>query len=630
MCLLALAIVVSVPTHAADQHWIRVSSDRFAVLTDANEKSGHDTVARLEQMRAVFGTVLMRNKLKMSQPIDIIALANDQEYSQLAPPNTTKPAFWLSGEDRIFIVLNLSKPDNWRPVEYQFARYLLDYNYPPTPLWFDEGLAEYFASLNFTLKNVELGVDPASNLDSPANGAQEHSFVEALKNPAWMPWTELLNARSVGANPLFRAQSWILVHYLLATDKMSEAGVYFNLVENQRAPVDQAVQQAFGMSIAQLDHEVKNYFLSAAPVISALAAPSTSKTSNTPALVTQSALPFPLEEVGTSRKDVSLPEAQALVDEMELRIPERRQQAFDRLQALSEGEKTDTVVAHRALAWAYVQKHETNHAFEELNEAVKLNANDPWTRFGLALASYHSGQEGARIQGLANMMESLHIVIAEFPNFAQAYNMLGWARLAGGGPNAAIESLKVAVQLSPRNEDYELLLARAYLAGKKFKDASSILDRLKLSQNSQIAQAASKELVDLPFLEKYGVPPVEQAQKQQPAAAPKNESSDNSASDDDGDQKPAPKPVSTEPKIDKRPVKFLKGTLVSVDCSKTPAAVISVSQAGKVLKLRAADYKSVAVIGAPEFSCTWKGIPVNVNYRASGASTGDLLSIELH
>jgi tetratricopeptide (TPR) repeat protein len=229
------------------------------------------------------------------------------------------------------------------------------------------------------------------------------------------------------------------------------------------------------------------------------------------------------------------------------------------------------------------------------------------------------------------MMESLHIVISEFPDFAQAYNMLGWARLAGGGPNAAIESMKVAVQLAPRNEDYQLLLARAYLAGKKFNDASAILDRLKLSQNSEIAQAASKELVDLPFLEKYGVPPVEQAQKQKPATTQTNRSSSDDADhDEDDDAKPAPKPVSTQPKIDKRPVKFAKGTLLSVDCSKNPGALLSVSQSGKILKLRTADYKSVAVIGAPEFSCAWKGVPVNVNYRASGALTGDLLSIELH
>src|SRR5207248_11253154 len=112
-------------------------------------------------------------------------------------------------------------------------------------------------------------------------------------------------------------------------------------------------------------------------------------------------------------------------------------------------------------------------------------------RFGLALASYHSGEKGARVQGLANMMESLHIVIDEYPDFAEAYNMLGWARLTGGGANAALESMKQAVQLSPRDEEYQLRLSRAYLAAKKFDEATSTLERLK-----QIGRASCRERVE--------------------------------------------------------------------------------------------------------------------------------------
>ena len=96
--------------------------------------------------------------------MEIIAIANDKNYATLAPlvndQPTTAPGFWLSGEDRIFVVLNLFEPNSWRAVEHQFAHYMLDYNYPPTPPWFDEGFAEYFASLNLTAKNAELVATP--------------------------------------------------------------------------------------------------------------------------------------------------------------------------------------------------------------------------------------------------------------------------------------------------------------------------------------------------------------------------------------------------------------------------------------------------------------------------------------
>jgi tetratricopeptide (TPR) repeat protein len=645
-----LALFAGLPAHAADQHWQRVSSDHFTVVTDGAEKPAHDVVVHFEQMRAIFGQLLSRSKLRMSKPMQIIALHADNDYRQLAPQIDGKAinsaGFWLSGKDRIFVVLNLSQPDPWRAVEHQFAHYMLSFNYPPTPPWFDEGFAEYFASLNLTAKSAELGSDPElkpSNqtdlLGHQVDINNQKSLTEILQNPVWLAWPDLLTMKNRAVNgqegthhTLFYAQSWILVHFLLNKDKMSELGKYFGLVEIQRTPVDQAVQQAFGMSVAQLDQEVKAYFHSLTPLFTALDESHRPNAPLIPQSTNQTALPFSLDDVGTSSKSLPVPEAQGLVDEMELRIPERRQQAFERLQKLIADAKTETAVAHRALSWAYVQKGDTSQAFEELNAAVKLNANDPWTRFGMALASYLSGQQGARVQGLANMMESLHIVINEYPDFAEAYNMLGWARLAGGGGNAAVESMKQAVQLSPRDEEYQLRLARAYLAAKKFDDATATLQRLKVSQDPHIAQAANKDLEDLPFLKKYGVAPEEAAAsaKSNPGAA----SNQKTGNDDDEDSDSAEaasssSPVNVKTTVDKRPVTFLKATLLSVDCSKPPAAVISVSRRGKILKFRTVDYKSLALIGPTDFSCAWKGIPVNLNYRAGGKADGDLVSIEI-
>ena len=645
-----LTLFASFPARAADQHWLRVSSDHFIVVTDAGEKPGHDVVAHFEQMRSIFGQLLSRGKLRMSEPMEIVAIRGDKDYSQLAPQvdgrAINSAGFWLSGEDRIFVVLNLSQPDPWRAVEHQFAHYMLSYNYPPTPPWFDEGFAEYFASLNLTAKNVELGSDPQltpSNqtdiLGHQTQTKNSKSLTEILQNPVWLACPDLLTMRNRAANgqegthhTLFYAQSWILIHYLLNKDKMPQLGKYFGLVEIQKMPVDQAIQQAFGMSVAQLDQEVKAYFRSLTPLFDSVDEAQHPNAPPIPHAIYQTALPFTVDDIGASSKSLPIPEAQALVAEMELRIPERRAQAFDQLQKLITDPKTETVVAHRALAWAYVQKGETKHAFEELNAAVQLNANDPWTRFGMALASYHSGEQGARVQGLANMMESLHIVIDEYPDFAEAYNMLGWARLAGGGGNAAVESMKQAVQLSPRDEQYQLRLARTYLAAKKFDDATATLDRLKLSQDPRIAQAASKDLEDLPFLKKYGVAPEEAAasRKSNPVAAPNQKSAKDDDEDSDSDEAvSSSSPVNVKTTVDKRPVTFLKATVLSVDCSKPPAAVVSVSRGGKVLKFRTIDYKSLAVIGASDFSCAWKNIAVNLNYRAGGKADGDLVSIEI-
>jgi len=303
----------------------------------------------------------------MSQPVEIIALANPATYAQLAPQGTNLPAFFLRGEERVFIVVNTSVEDSWRAIAHPFAHYLLDYNYPQTAAWFDEGFAEYFASVYFTNKNTELGSDP--ELAWPGQPAYSEqgpglkSLTELLNNPVWLNLTDLMQMRNRVVNgregthhTLFYAQSWILIHYLLNQNKLAQAGTYFDLVENQRVPVSQAMQQAFGVTPAQLDQQVKDYFRALKPLQASLEEAQGPTPPLTPESVHVSPLPFAADEVAASARDLPAREADALVAEMGLRMPEHREDSIQKLQAVAGDPKTDTAVAHRALSWAYVQK----------------------------------------------------------------------------------------------------------------------------------------------------------------------------------------------------------------------------------------------------------------------------------
>src|SRR5712691_2160654 len=46
---------------------------------------------------------------------------------------------------------------------------------------------------------------------------------------------------------LFYEQSWLYFHYLFDMKNLEQAGIYFNLTQNQRVPIAEAMQQAFGM-----------------------------------------------------------------------------------------------------------------------------------------------------------------------------------------------------------------------------------------------------------------------------------------------------------------------------------------------------------------------------------------------
>jgi len=271
-----------------------------------------------------------------------------------------------------------------------------------------------------------------------------------------------------------------------------------------------------------------------------------------------------------------------------------------------------------------MQKNDFIAANAELVQASQMDPKDPWAHYYSALMKYQQVQlRGGSTPGLPNMMQDLRTVIDWNPDFAEAYNMLAMARLEGGGTHSAMDAIRPAIQLSPRNEAYLLNLAHIDIGIKKWDDADDLLNRLKTSANPQIARAAQKDLQDLPTLKKYGLLPQEDA-----AAKPKIYSSQDSGESGDSESDSAAHPAA-DVQPDKRPVKFLKGTLQNVDCSHPPAAVLTLSSAGKTLKLRTPDYKALVLIGADKFSCEWKRQTVAVNFKASGKSDGDLVSLEL-
>jgi hypothetical protein len=277
-----------------------------------------------------------------------------------------------------------------------------------------------------------------------------------------------------------------------------------------------------------------------------------------------------------------------------------------------------------------MEKREYDQANEELAKAMELDAKDPWVRYYLALGKYRAARaSGQSFQGLSNMMQDLRAVLDWYPEFAEAYNMLGMARVEGGGIASAMESVRAAILLSPRNEQYQLDMADIYLADKKWDAAQALLERLRASSNPQVASGAKRRLEDLPTLRKYGILPQRAGESPKgPSAAPKNGPQPSPFDVLDKDAERRAKEQAQAP--DTRKVLFLKGKLASVDCSQEPAAVLTVVSGGKTLKLRTDNYKSLLLIGADEFSCMWRNRGVVVNYKAGGKADGDLVSLEVH
>jgi len=661
--ILAILIFGSPQAFAKDEpKWIEVHTAHFSIITDAGEKRGREVALRMEQMRSVFGQLILKDKLRMSVPITVIALKSDKQYGLVAPlKQSMAGGFYVPGWDRVYIVLNLYQAEPWRSVAHSLAHYLLNYNYPPAQGWFDEGLAEYFGSLQIGNK-VDIGGDPelAPEWHEDAMDSLElvthdsnvpQSLTQLVSSPVWLSMTDLFTMKHDGSgtlegthHTLFYAQSWMVVHYLINKNKMPEAGTYFDLVLNQKVPVDKAMVQAFDLTPQQMEDTVKTYFKSLSGL--GIALDQSKKPVELPVDIQQPDhldLPLGADDIGMAVTPVKEDDAKAMVADVAARLPEHRDQAIHDLQQLAV-DPTDNEVAHRGLAREYLREKKFDAAGDELEKATQSNAQDPWIWYYRSALKYQSAQANRQeMRGLANMMQDLRAVADWYPDLADAYNMLGMARVEGGGIISALEAQRQAIALAPRNVEYQFNLGQIYVAGKKWDAAREIFTRLKASPDRAAATAAKQQLEDLDTLQKYGVRPQRAGEKETPAGAAStptasasagapavgaNASRNENEDEEDESDHPTPKPPTVKPGTI-GPVQYLKGKIVSSDCSKAPEAIVTVVSGMTTYKMHASDFKSLPVIGEDRFSCEWQNRLVSVNYRAIGKSQGELVSIEL-
>ncbi len=660
-CSILVLLSLSIPAWPANPTpWMELHSPHYTVITDAGERKGRDIALRFEQMRAVFGGLLTKERLNESRPLTILAFNDDKAYYQLAPLRDGKPiavpGFFLSAEDQDFVALNLTESDPWRAVARDFALRLLNFNYPPAQSWFDEGLLLYFSSILIDNRQVQIGGDPALLAVSDSPPPQRGSFAKILETQQWQPLPDLFSIKPAASksnqspDDLYKAESWIVMHYLIHQKRLPETGAYFGLVLNQHVAVEDAIKQAYGISSAELQAAVKEYF---SQQTSLLSPAGSSQNSNSASTETDHfPVPVALDDSIITVRPLPEPDARAIYAAVQLRVPERHDMGLKTLTNLANtpteadlkadnkakkriGEDAEQLpsnaignpMAHRFLAWDHIEHGQFEEAFNELGDAASLNQRDMWVRYYLCIAKYRLAQaRHSEMLGLANMMLDLKAVLDWNAELADAYDLLAVARSAGGSTTTAMDSERAAIGLSPRNETYLLHLAQIYVAAKKYPAAAALLDRLKGADNPRVATSARDLLAEMNSDKKYGLA-ASTATTPQPKYQEQKSPFD--VLEQDAQKRDAAQtgdPVGT---ADMRATKFVKGRLVAVDCSNAPVAVLTVHSESGTLKLRATDYKTLLLIGADGFSCDWKDLQVTANYKPRTTGDGDLVSLEV-
>ena len=603
LLLLVFIVVIlcsALPAFAGESQWIEIQSPHFSVVTDAGEKRGREVAMRFEQMRGVFGTLLSKVNINIPIPLQIVAFRNTKELRQFAPLFNGKPielaGLFQGGEDRSFIMLDMSVENPWNVVFHEYAHQLMSgVLTAQVDPWFEEGFAEYFSSIEVDGKEARVGKFP----DLTYQILRQDGLIKVADLFKVQQNSSTYN-ESGDHRTVFYAESSLVMHYLYDKTLVSKLADYFSWKIERGLPVEEAIQKSFGMSAADFDKTLRGYLNDGRYRYYALPTPAS------------------IDSKAYTMKPISAMDSSAVMADIHLHSRDYREKAIAEFQEILKAEPNNAA-ACRGLGYAYLQKQNFPQAGNYFKRAAQADSKDPRVHYYSALMmSRESGFTDN--SNLPEMTRELQSAIALDPNFADSYMLLSFAQMHAGDSAAALASIQKAVALSPRNENYQFNLSQMYLANRKADEAIAILQGLQKSSNPVVASRAQDSL--------------EQAQRYQ---ATTKAFAASAAQDSQGELKirelgrvetPASGSTATIV-INKTPLKFLKGVVKSVDCSSPPAATLSVVAAAKTWLIQVADSKHVVLIGADEFSCSWTQKKVALNFRPTGDLTGNVVSIEI-
>src|SRR5215471_3483800 len=151
LVLALLFIAASQQTIEAKDTWTTVRSKNFTLAGNASEKDIRLVANRLEQFRTVFGLLFPSIPLKSPVPNTVIVFKNDGSFKPFKP-NPNLAGFFQPGPDMNYIALTSEHSSGDQPfhvIFHEFIHVLVDNAMGETvPLWFNEGLAEYYSTFD--------------------------------------------------------------------------------------------------------------------------------------------------------------------------------------------------------------------------------------------------------------------------------------------------------------------------------------------------------------------------------------------------------------------------------------------------------------------------------------------------
>ena len=471
------------PTAAKDQ-WVSVQSKNFLLLGNAAEKDIRRVAARLEQFREVFAKLFPKANVNSPVPMRVIIFKNRADYLPFMPRYqngvSEVTGYFQSGQDVNYITLTteLNSGNPYAVIFHEYVHALLSDNAFRSPVWFNEGLAEFYSTAEIT------DGDKKVTLGKPIG---PHVFL--LRENRFLPLARLF-AIDHGApeynerdkKGVFYAEAWALVHYLMMGKRQPQFSQYLNLLA-QGTVTGEAFQQAFQTDYATIEGELREY-------IRRNSYPVQQYTANAKM------------EFDATMQNAPLSDAEVQFYLGDLLLHSNRTDCETYLTKAIELDPT-LAVAHASLGLAKVRGQKFAEAKGHLQHAVELNTQNYLVPYYYAQVLLDELTGATRIiqefpPATAQIMRTqLRKTITLAPTFAEAYRLLAFVNMITHEElDEAVTLLKRARQLTPGRDELGSLLGQVYLRQQKYDDARRELEPIAKSAAEPQLREQTQQMLD--------------------------------------------------------------------------------------------------------------------------------------
>ncbi len=480
---LLLAGFVFAPAAAAKDEWVRLRSDNFTLVGNADRKQLRSIAARLEQFRASFTQLLPGLQYTRQVPTTIVVFNSMKAYGPFRPSNSA--GHFVPGPDENFIVLTTelgSAQDAYSVIFHEYTHLLLNHsNWRDIPTWVNEGLAEYYSTFAI------------SGADRVAVGGAIPAHLFHLRQESMLPLATLfaVNSNSPYYNEeskqtVFYAQAWLLVHYLMQGDGGARRDQLPRFVQLLQAgsPANSAFRDAFHLDPNEMEPLLANYLRNFDPnrPIGAVRGNPIANSNHTVEPLAPAAV---LAYQGDLALHMHLPTAESYLTQASQLDPAEPR-------------------ALAALGNLYSEKGDFARARPLLERALAAGADDYYVHFRFAEAWLRESEAdplaltGIPTDRVARMRASLKAAITANPDHYDSYRLLAYLSLLDDqNLDETRTLLEQVLARAPDRSELEFMLGQIYFRQHDLAKARGALERAIARPNTPDLSERANEVLKL-------------------------------------------------------------------------------------------------------------------------------------